>query len=68
MSIRLHERYFIVETARGKLESALIGIREEHELTFGECVSILSCMLASLAKYAIRRERHGDDQQAGDEE
>jgi hypothetical protein len=60
---RRHPRAQIVSKAEIELETAYLDIADKHELTTGERLRVLSNAMhsgiASIAKYAIRHERHG---------
>lgn len=57
MARRVHRREMVVTEA----EFAVHRVLYDAELTFGEQVRVLSSLLSSAAKYAIRAERHPDD-------
>lgn len=65
-----HPRARVVRSAETKLNRAFIDIAQEFELTTGEELRVLSNMLSScigsIAKYAIRHERHGRGDKPGD--
>jgi len=65
-----HPRAQIVRVAETELEKAYLDIAEKHDLTTGERLRVLSNALhsgiASIAKYAIRHERHGSGDKPGD--
>ena len=58
-----HPRTQIVSEAEIELKTAYLDIADKHELTTGERLRVLSNAMhsgiASIAKYAIRHERHG---------
>jgi hypothetical protein len=66
MAIRINQRMFKVQDAKQRIQSQISDMENENDLTFGEIVSILSEILLSYSKYAIREERHGDDSKPGD--
>ena len=67
-----HPRAKIVRSAELALSNAYFEIYKDAELTTGECVRVLtnflSTSLGSIAKYAIRHERHGSGDKPGDVE
>ena len=65
--MRLHERTSVVRNAQLQIAEAISAAEVVHHLTFAEIFSILSSILASYAKYAIRAERHPDSGKGGDE-
>lgn len=72
MSTHLHPREQLVREAVSALKSMLIKWCQKHgkELTFAEEVSIVSRVMGDWlrisAKYAIRKERHGDTNKPGE--
>ncbi len=67
---KLHSREIEAQKAQVELENAVLGWRRNHvDLTMAELISILthvfSSHLGSIAKYAIRHERHGDADKPG---
>ena len=66
---RLHRRYHLVAAARRKLMEAIAECTEG--LTQAETISVVSqaCSdeITGRMKYAIRQERHGNTEDAGDE-
>jgi hypothetical protein len=69
---RIHEREAIVETAKRKLESAVIDVvssDEFKELTSAEYTKVINLVLsdriASLMRHLIRIERHGNSEEPG---
>ena len=66
--LRLHERTRLVEKAEYELDAAVAKIVTEHDLTYGEILSILSVLLSRYARFLVRTERHPDDpDKKGDE-
>jgi hypothetical protein len=69
--MRLHEREKIVREAELALSEKLLEWMQEYsdKLTFGEELRVISKELGGtvsrMAKYEIRRERHGDDSKPG---
>ena len=59
--MKLHRRELIVQDAESEFSGFYIDWLKKHELTYAEILSIFSSRLASMAKYAIRSERHPDD-------
>jgi len=64
--IKIHERHFIVADAQNEIAKLLLDVEQKYDLTYAETVGILAGQLASLTKYAIREERHGDASKPGD--
>jgi hypothetical protein len=54
-------RLIIVQDARMELEESLLKIEDRHKLSFNEVVILLSNLLASRARWAIRKDEiaHG---------
>lgn len=69
--MRLHPREQIVRKAKLALSEKLIEWMREHgeTLTFAEELRVvggeLGDYISRMAKYEIRKERHGDDQKPG---
>lgn len=67
--MRLHERERQVSMARIDLVKAWLDIQEKHDLTQGECLSVLASFVGTdlglMAKFMIRQERHGDPDKPG---
>lgn len=67
--MRQHRREPIVRAAENELRGAIIDIIEKHQLTDAEALAIVAAALGghvgSVAKYAIRMERHGDPNKPG---
>ena len=65
-----HERAPIVRKAENELEKAYLDTVDKYNLTTGECLRVLSNVMhngiSSIAKYAIRHERHGRGDKPGD--
>jgi hypothetical protein len=59
--MKLHERVMIVQRAGVELSNAAMKIREQHELSYVEYLSILNQEAARVLKFALREERHPDD-------
>lgn len=57
---RMHERSLPVKRAGLAVTEALEKIRTEHDLTDIEFLQILVAEQASIHKYMLRYERHGD--------
>lgn len=70
--MRLHPREAIVGQARTDLGEAVLDWRKTHALTTAETVAVLTEVfgdhLGGIAKYAIREERHGNQDKPGDVE
>jgi hypothetical protein len=67
-SRKAHERMWVVNEQEQKLELCIRYIREvctEYEL-IGILGRVLGNWLHGIAKYGIRRERHGDENTPGD--
>ncbi len=58
MGIELHERFWIVQSARPDLGQALLDLVKKHELTPIELVGLLAGEIQNYHRYALRRERH----------
>lgn len=66
--MKVHERYFVTQTARIEFEKFILELERKYQLTFGEITSIFAVALTQVAKYQIRAERHPDDlNKKGDE-
>jgi hypothetical protein len=63
----LHPRTPIVDAARSDFAVFWIEFRKKHNLTYAEFIAILANEVSSLAMYAIRFERHPDNDKRGDE-
>lgn len=69
--MELHERQKIVREAKLALSEKVLEWMQEYtdSLTFAEELSVVSGELGDylkrMAKYQIRRDRHGDDQKPG---
>ena len=65
---RIHPREKIVDEAEQKLRAVVFELIQS-ELTQGEFLKVLGNVMdgeiRSIAKYAIRRERHGDEDKPG---
>jgi len=65
-----HPRAKIVREAENELRKAYLDIADKYALTTGEQLRVLSNALnsglSSIAKYAIRHERHGSGDKPGD--
>ncbi len=65
-----HPRAEVTRKAENDLEKAYSEISEKYDLTTGERLRVLSNALhsglSSIAKYAIRHERHGKGGKPGD--
>ena len=55
--MKVHPRTRVVTAARINLSDAVCSIVEEHDLTYGELLSILAQATATWAAYAVRDER-----------
>jgi hypothetical protein len=68
---QLHPRFDIVEKAKHELMSAWLRVIENHELTRGEQLKVVTETAQSwaenIARQLIRWERHGDTEKPGDE-
>ena len=58
---QIHPREQKVNAASIKAHSDLLGIRAEYELTDIEYLGILTEIMQSCMKYALRVERHGNE-------
>lgn len=58
---KVHPRVFVVQQARNELSSAALDIQERHDLTTAEYLAILTGLMQSALKYALRAERHPDE-------
>jgi hypothetical protein len=67
MSLQLHARTKTVNDARQDINKAYFEAIKKYDLTYSEQLSILSGLLADLAKWCIRSERHPDSDKRGDE-
>lgn len=72
MSIRVHDRYFIVAAADSKITMAVLDVlaslEEKDQITNIELAGILCDLPNKLAlKWALREERHGDVNKKADE-
>ena len=69
MALRLHPREMPVQRASADLRQAVCDWRDRHDLTEAETLAVLTEVLGgsigSIAKYAIREERHGDPDKPG---
>lgn len=69
MSYRMHPREQKVNSAKHDLLEAWMKAYEKYELTTGEMLRVLtefnSDQVGSIAKYAIREERHGRTDKPG---
>lgn len=69
--MKLHEREKIVRDAKLALSKKILEWMQEHseKLTFAEELRVvggeLGDYISRMAKYEIRRERHGDDSRPG---
>jgi hypothetical protein len=65
----MHPREKLVREAESKLRGHVLDILDDSGLTEGESLRVLAAVfggyLASVAKYAIRVERHGDTETPG---
>jgi len=65
---KIHPRSELVRKAELKIQEAFL--KETEGLTTGEvlrvCASVFGSQVGTIAKYAIRRERHGDADRPGD--
>jgi hypothetical protein len=59
--VKRHERESIVAKARSDFLKMYIDWLQEHDVTYIEAAKILAEEQASLLKFALREERHGDD-------
>lgn len=68
-TLRIHPREEPTHKAELELRVALADIVEKHALTEGEALSIVNAALSgwvgTVAKFAIRHERHGDPNKPG---
>ena len=58
---KVHPRVFTVQAARNDMSSAAIDIQKRYDLTTAEYLSILTELMGSALKYALRAERHPDE-------
>lgn len=66
--MQLHPRTNIVDKARSKLAEFMLQLEQEHDLTYGEMLSLLCKQAAEVARYLIRDERHPNNpSKKGDE-
>lgn len=67
--MKLHEREIVVRRADVGLRTAIEDVIDKHDLTAVEALQVvnaaLSSWIGSYAKYAIRRERHGNEDTPG---
>jgi hydrogenase maturation factor len=67
--MRIHHREENVRRATMALNKALIDTLTKEALTAGETIRVLMAVfgghLDSIAKFAIRQERHGDEDKPG---
>ncbi len=54
----IHPRTKKVSKAKTEMHAGLMDVMEKHDLTFIETTQCLIDLIASLAKYALRNERH----------
>jgi len=66
---RIHPRVRICQEARQAISEAITKAVKEHELTTAEEISVINAACSShighIAKYAIRHERHGNEDRPG---
>lgn len=60
--MKRHEREAVVARARGDFLKMYIDWLQDHDLTYIEVAQILGDQLSSVLKFALRVERHGDDE------
>ena len=60
-----HPRDIEFQKAKAKITLEFFERVDENNLTDGEVMSILSGLMSSTAKYAIRMERHGNYETPG---
>lgn len=69
MSPHIHPREKPCTEARLDIETAIEAIVKKHELTEAEKIRVInaacSCQIGHIAKYAIRHERHGNEDRPG---
>ena len=63
----LHERFRLVQIAKGDLEAFLCDWVKKHDITHIEEARLLSQALDDILRYALRQERHGTTEKKGDE-
>lgn len=67
--MKIHRREARVKKAEFELRDAVSAVVEKHDLTEAESLRVvntaLSEWIASVAKYAIREERHGTTDKPG---
>lgn len=69
MGLRIHEREQPTNQAENRLVQVLVDELENHDLTDGEYIRVISgafhTLLSGWAKYQIREERHGNRDSLG---
>ena len=67
--MKMHEREMVVKEVQLKLSKHLCDTMIDSDLTYGEQLRVLTEVygnwIASIAKYMIREERHGDTTKCG---
>lgn len=58
---KVHPRVMVVQKARNDLSGAALDIQARYELTTAEYLAILTELMQSALKYALRAERHPDE-------
>lgn len=60
--MRIHKRHKIVSAAKSEISEAVTGAIKNHDLTYGEIMSILANEIRSWAGFMIQDEREEDDE------
>lgn len=63
--MKLHEREMIVAAADVDLSMFILKLMEKHDLTAAETCQMLAGQIATVCKYQIRVDRHGDASKPG---
>jgi hypothetical protein len=64
---KLHERFNLVQKAKGELGRLLTDWTLAHHLTLIEEAQLLSQAVDDALRYALRKERHGTTEKKADE-
>lgn len=64
--MKLHPRYWITKKAENEFNEFMFGLSKKHKLTDIETLQIFNSFTATMLKYALRYERHGDAGKEGD--
>ena len=65
--MKIHPRTMVVQKADTEINRAINEIWKKYDLTNNEILMILTGSQQSLLKWALRRERHGDEDKGADE-